>query len=83
MDVSRGSHSAAGAGSVRRAGTAAWVMDSGQPLPASTCVHIKNAAARRTCPPGRAQAAVIPAATPLPSSRCQDGWNSTSSTRRP
>ncbi len=82
-DVSRGSHSAASSGSVRRAGTAACVIDSGQPLPASTCVHTRKAAARRTCPPGRVQAVVRPADTPFPSSRCQDGWNSTSSTRLP
>ncbi|CAM5264829.1 hypothetical protein SGRI78S_07347 [Streptomyces griseus subsp. griseus] len=47
-EVSSGSHSAASAGSVRSVGTAACVIDSGQPCPASACVQTRNPAARRT-----------------------------------
>lgn len=82
-EVSSGSQTAAAAGSVRSAGTAAWVIESGQPWPASACVQTRKPAARRTCPPGRSQASVRPAETACPSSRCQAGWNSTSSTRFP
>ena len=45
--VSPGSQSAATAGSVRRAGTAAYVIDTGQPWPASTCDQTTKPAARR------------------------------------
>ncbi len=82
-EVSRGSHSAASSGSVRSAGTAAWVIETGQPCPASACDHTKNPAARRRCPAGRPHASVSPAPTAWPSSRCQAGWNSTSSIRWP
>ena len=60
---SRGSHSAASAGSARSAGTAACVIDSGQPWPASTCDQTRNPAARRRWPSGRDQASVSPADT--------------------
>ncbi len=64
-------------------GTAACVIDSGQQVPASTCVQTRKPAARRTCPEGRVHAPVSPPETLLPSSRCQAGWNSTSSIRWP
>jgi hypothetical protein len=38
VEVSRGSHSAERSGAdARSAGTAAWVIETGQPWPASTC----------------------------------------------
>ena len=43
---SRGSHTAASSGSVRSAGTAAYVIETGQPCPASTCDQTRKPAAR-------------------------------------
>ena len=71
-------------GSVRSAGTAACVIDTGQPCPASACVQTRK--------PGRApHMPVRPAPRRrsarrrrrVPSSRCQAGWKSTSSIRLP
>ena len=53
-DVSSGSHSAASAGAdARSAGTAACVIEIGQPWPASTCAASMKSAARATCAPSR------------------------------
>jgi hypothetical protein len=48
-----GSHSAASAGVLAQRGTAANVMVTGQPWPASTWVCRYSCAARATCAPGR------------------------------
>src|SRR6478672_4821060 len=86
-EASRGAHRAPSSGLVMSAGTAAYVMDTGQPWPASTCDQATNPAARRTCAPvptGRVQgSAVRPWETAVDISSCQAGWNSTSSTRSP
>ena len=47
--ASRGVHSLAIASSARSAGTAAYVIEIGQPWPGSVCDQAKKPAARRTC----------------------------------
>ena len=85
-EVSRGSHSAARSGCTRSAGTPAYVIDSGQPVPDSTPDIASIIAARPACAPGtgsRHGSACTAAATDSSSSSCQAGWNSTSSIRFP
>ena len=84
--VSRGIHSAARSGCVRSAGTAAKVIESGQPTPASTWPSSMKSAARATCAPGRSSthgSECTRASSPSRSSESQAGWNSISSIRSP
>ena len=55
---------AASAGSVRRAGTAAYVIEIGQPCPASTCDQTTKPAARRTWRAGARRSPRAPRAGP-------------------
>ena len=84
--VSPGSYAAASAGSARSAGTTEYVIDTGQPCPDSTCDQTRKPAAREVCGIGSVAVHGVPA-SPCPtasvSSRCQDGWKSTSSRRWP
>ena len=52
MDSSFGSQNSAISGDFRRAGTTAWVIDTGQPWPASIWLTSMNPAARSTLAPG-------------------------------
>ncbi len=84
--VSRGSYTLARSGWARSAGTAAYVIDVGQPCPASVCPHTSPPAERATWAPARSSAqgaAARPSVTATRISSCQLGWKSTSSTRWP
>ncbi len=84
--VSRGTHSAARSGCPRSAGTAANVIESGQPTPASTWPSRMNSAARATCAPecGSIHGSdCTRASRPSRSSESHAGWNSISSIRSP
>ena len=76
--ASAGVHSLASASSVRSAGTAAYVIEIGQPWPGSVCDQAMKPAARRTwaCAESDSQgAAWRPCPTARPISQCHDGWN--------
>jgi len=84
--VSSGSYTFARSGWWRRAGTAAYVIDTGQPWPASVWFHTRLPAVRATCAPGRSFAHAEPARPSVTATSiraCQLGWKSTSSTRCP
>ena len=55
-EYSRGSHSSAIHGDPSIEATAAWVIDTGQACPGSTCAKSMNIAARATWAPGRGSA---------------------------
>ena len=66
------------ASSARSAGTAAYVIEIGQPWPGSVCDQAKKPAARRTCGCGSPSDSQAAAASPWPMprsiSQCHDGW---------
>ena len=86
VDARSGVHSLAIASSVRSAGTAAYVIEIGQPWPGSVCDQAMNPAARRTWACGESDSHGV-AASPCPTARsisqCHDGWKATSSIRLP
>ena len=86
VDASSGVHSLASASSARSAGTAAYVIEIGQPCPGSVCDQAMKPAARRTWACGLSDSHGV-AASPWPTARsisqCHEGWKSTSSTRLP
>ena len=75
--VKRGSHSAARCGAAARsAGTAACVIEIGQPCPASTCEASRKSAARATCAPSRGsvhESECSPWSSDRPSNWCHAG----------
>jgi hypothetical protein len=87
--ASAGVHSLASASSARNAGTAAYVIEIGQPCAGSVCDHAMNPAARRTCAVVEPSACCSHGAAcrPWPTARsinqCHDGWKTTSSIRLP
>lgn len=85
-EVSSGSYAAARPGELRSAGTTAYVIDTGQPWPASAELHTMKPAARATWTPGRSSAQGAPARPSLIATSIREwyaGWKSTSSTRLP
>ena len=72
-DVRPGSWTAASAGSWRSAGTTAYVMETGQPCPASTCDQTRNPAARLVCGLGVAATQGAPA-SPCPTASVSSRW---------
>ncbi len=84
--ASPGTQRSAMAGSTCSAGTAAYVIEIGQPCPASTWYQAEKPAARSTCAAGRSEthgAACSPEFTATVIRECHAGWNSTSSIRWP
>ena len=75
-----GVHSLASASSTRSAGTAAYVIEIGQPWPGSVCDQARNPAARRTwaCSEPASLCSHGAACSPCPTARvisqCHDGW---------